>query len=726
MRENRLLVVGTALGAALCAVIAAPLVQGRVYVRDDLASYYLPWRAFYAESLARGESFLWSPYLFAGFYAHGEGQAGMMHPLHWVLYRFLPLAAAFNLDIALSYVAALAGTYLFLRRWRVRRSAAMFGGLVFAFSGFNLLHAVHPSLLAVLAHTPWLLLAIEVIVRSRNPRAVAGAGLAIGLMTASQLLLGHPQAVWLSVVLEGLYLLFRVRTIRGTRRLATLAVSKVLGVLAGAVQLLPTWDVVAASWRAAPVEFRTSLVPLDLIQFVAPYLAANRGFGGDFAQDQAIYTGAVASTLMVFCVLHRREIGRSRYLMWPALGVALLGFLLGLGEQGYIYRVEAALPLLGQFRTPSRYTLLIHFGMAVASAVAFAHLVNIAAHRRIASWRSLAPLAIVPVAGALVVGASLWLRATPQRAPEITAQLGSSGDALLGLALVTMGAVLVVAAARGVPWALPAILVFTVVDQGYYGLTFLRRPYPPMALEAFVNGHAMPPGTSEHRVQSDNTGLTMKGFRLAGGYSSFRPNRQLDWLDGQRLRLVGVRWVQTRVPWARTQEEISGPNWNGHVRPAPRTYDLIGQASSWAEVIDPLPRVRLVTREYVSREPRHDIASIDIATTALVSEPLGLDSGPPGSVDVVTDAQGHLQIAAAVSSRQLLVVSEGWHSGWQVSVDGRPATVVRVYGDLLGCVLDAGRYEVEFRFRPASFRTGAWLSAAGVLLLFLTFAIARR
>jgi hypothetical protein len=716
MMERQLVRIGASLGAALCAVIAAPLVRGQVYVRDDLASYYLPWRAFYARSLDLGQSFLWSPYVHAGFYAHGEGQAGMLHPLHFLLYRFLPLATAFNLENTLSYVFLLAGTYVLLRRWRFRAGAAMFGALVFAFSGFNLLHFVHPPIVAVLAHTPWLLWTLDLMLRSREPRVMAGAGLAVALLTASQLLLGHPQAVWLSLVLEGLYLLFRARAFRSAWRLGSVAQAKLLGLLAGSVQLLPTWDVVSASSRAAPAEFRASLVPLDLVQFVAPYLAANRGFGGPFPQDFAIYTGAIASVLMMWLVLRRRDLGRSGRFIWPALGLAAFGFILALGERGYVYRLEAALPLLGQFRTPSRYTVLVHFGMALGSAIAFADLVRVATRRAFVPWRTLAPLAILPAASALLVAASFWLRSHPRSLPEIAAQLGSSADALLGLALVTSATALVAMAARGAPWALPLIIIFVVVDQGYYGLSFLRKPMPPIELEVFMKAHAMPPETSEHRVQSDNNGLTMSGLRLAAGYGAFRPIGQLDPLDAQRLRLASVRFVQTRVPWARSAAELSGPNWSGRVRPAAQTYDLLGQASSWSEVVDPLPRAWLVSHEQVSREPARDIGSVDLRITALVAESHGLDEGPPGTAALVQEAQAQLRLDVVVPSRQLLVVSERWHAGWEVRVDGRPQPVVQAYGDFLGCVVEPGQHQVEFRFRPASFRVGAWLSGLGLVL----------
>ena len=133
----------------LLAALAGPFFAGRVYTADDLGAFHLPVRAFYAEQLARGESYDWMPGLFSGFYLTGEGQAGVYHPLHQLLYRFLPLRAALGWEYLLSYPLMMLGTWLLLRRRLGRGDAAMFGALLFTFSSFNLLHFVHPNAVAV-------------------------------------------------------------------------------------------------------------------------------------------------------------------------------------------------------------------------------------------------------------------------------------------------------------------------------------------------------------------------------------------------------------------------------------------------------------------------------------------------------------------------------------------------------------------------------------------------
>src|SRR5262249_40033784 len=151
--------------------------------------------------------------------------------------------------------------------------------------------------------------------------------------------------------------------------------------------------------------------------------------------------------------------------------------------------------------------------------------------------------------------------------------------------------------------------------------------------------------------------------------------------------------------------------------------DGLGGTSLWAKVMDPMPRAWLVSRAVVTGNPQRDIGSIDVAVTALVASPVDIRIGPSGTVRIVADEPGHVRAATMAATPQLLILSESWHRGWQVRVGGEMRPVVRVFGDFLGCVVDAGRQEVEFTFRPWSFRIGAWISAASVALMLVVFAV---
>jgi len=131
--------------------------------------------------------------------------------------------------------------------------------------------------------------------------------------------------------------------------------------------------------------------------------------------------------------------------------------------------------------------------------------------------------------------------------------------------------------------------------------------------------------------------------------------------------------------------------------------------------------VRLVSKAFVSSDPNRDIDTIDVGSTALVSREIKLAGGRAGKAAITGDRPGRVRIETEAGSRQLLVFSESYHDGWQVTVDGRESSVLRVYGDFMGCVVDGGRHEVEFVFKPKSFRYGTLLSALGLGLALALF-----
>jgi len=176
-RDRALAAVIGACSLALFLPLARPLVSGRVFVYNDLAWFHLPMRFLYRQALAAGDSVLWTPAIFSGLYLHGEGQLGLFHPFHQLIYRAFSLQAAFNLELLASYPAAFAGMVWFLRRLRFALAPALFGAMLFAFSGFNLLHHHHLNMVAVVAHLPALLAAADwLLVETRPSRRASTAG----------------------------------------------------------------------------------------------------------------------------------------------------------------------------------------------------------------------------------------------------------------------------------------------------------------------------------------------------------------------------------------------------------------------------------------------------------------------------------------------------------------------------------------------------------------------
>jgi len=682
-----------AVGAALFIPLCIPLVMGRVFALDDLGTQNAPLRHLYRDALRAGDSFLWSPSLFSGFFIFGEGQAGMAHPLHLVLYRLLPLSTAINIEIVTSYLLMLAGMRLLLLRLGLSVEASWFGAVVFTFSGFNLLHLMHVNAIAVIAHAPWLLLATHVLLTSSDRRARAYAFAAVVFLIASQILLGHPQSVWMTGLAVA-YMALCLLPAAGWPRLLLLGGAAGLGVMAGAVQLLPTLDVLRESTRhASSLDFRLSfsLPPLNLVQLWSPYAFRFRIHAppeGFLIHEFSIYNGAFCTLALAWMVVRWRALTR-RGLVAALLLFAAASLVIALGRYAGIYTWLARLPGVGTFRAPVRHIVLFHLALSGIAAVAFEDIVAMVRTRDTIELRRLWPVATLV---ALSVATTLAAALLTDSAWALEHGLVLSNIMRAGpwSGVVIVVALLLVLAARGQRWPVPMIVLVVACDQGLWGYHYLYRSGFPQTIAALATSAPLPPEAVAGELVQARKGTppdlgVFRSLRMLDGYVGLPPSSILDRADPLAQRLAGLAW-----------------------RPA-----AIG---GWIRVSDSMPRARLVARVRQTGTIQADLPDVDISHTALVDRPMEPLSGAAGEARVVSDRPGHLVVAATAPGRQLLITTERYHDGWRAMEDDHDCPTWRVYGDYLGCVVAPGTHTVTFRFAPDSVRNGIALSAAAVAL----------
>lgn len=686
--------------ATLLLALAWPLLAGELYVFSDLGRFHVPVRYFYSQALSAGDSFLWFPYEFTGFHLHGEGQGAFAHPLNWIQYRLLSFHAAFSLELMRTYLVLLSGTFALLVRWRVPWSAAAFGALVFGFCSFNFLHFDHMNFTAIVAHLPWIWFAADVALESADARAVALARLSLIALVASQGLHGHPQMMWMSFVGFGAYTAtwlaggFTTRRERNLRErivaLGPLAAAMALGVALAAIQLLPQWEALATSQRADPGTGHANsyaLAPINVVQLVAPYLFRGRTVGSNTA-GFAFYCGAAVLPLAVWGCLRGRRLAAH----WPVLrfgaGLAVLGFVLALGERGILYRLQEMLPVVGLFRAPGRYVMLAELGLALMAATAFADLARGRGDGSPPAWRDLWPLAL-PLVIAVIAVAVIALPGVQSAHPDW--ETGASIGVAAGVMLIAVATVLVLAAARGRRLALFALVVVTAADLGIYGLSYVRA-LPTVDLGAWAGFGESPPVVPDQRLERGPAVFTLRGVRLAGGYAAMRPDRLLP---------IGL-------------DRSPSPATDPATLRAARLVAGIPVASPRG--VAALPRVRLVASAEATDDVLARLGQIDVAVTALVPSPVTIGPGPIGVVRVIEDRPGLLRVQTDTESPQLLVFSERHHPGWRGDRGSTPCDVVPVYADFMGCVVPSGSHDVELRFEPQSVVWGLRVSLSALLL----------
>jgi hypothetical protein len=653
--------------AALCAAIAWPLLTGRVFVFDDLGNFHLPLRYLYQQALLGGDSVLWTPSIFAGLYVHGEGQLGALHPLHQLLYRLLPLGVAFNLEMLASYAAAFSGMAWLLRRLGLRDAAALTGALLFAFSGFTLLHHHHVNMIAVVAHLPWLLAGADAVIvepRGRTWR-LGFAVLAGGI--GSAFLVGFPQAVWWDALVLALFAVYRAAGARRWRGLITCAGAVVIGTLIGAAQVAPTADAVANSVRAevaSDFALSYSLHPVNLLQLVSPNVFARGAFNDRewmIFHEFGIYTGALLPIALCYMATRWRALPARRGLILAATTLAGLGIWLAIGRYGGLTNLVSQLPIVHSMRVPARYIVVAQFAMAVLAAMTVDDLLSIREERSAVATSSLVAIAVpVTIAlAALLLANAGWFASDRFGFSTVT-------EAAPGVAIAAAAALLVFLAARRIPWALPALAVLTAADLARWGIDFMYRE-PPRPVAAIA--HAAPAAPREieasYAAATDDgmylkNRLVLRGYRLTSGYVGLYPAARHPPGSDEATRLSGTRW---------------------RFAPDGHRDSVVGSVS----------RVRVIDR--------------DGLTDASGRARMALDR--PGRLVVHVDAPGP----------RILALTERFHAGWSATSEGRPLQTVRVDGDFLGCIVDASVHRVALRFMPRSFVYGAIVSGIGVVAL---------
>ena len=391
--------------------------------------------------------------------------------------------------------------------------------------------------------------------------------------------------------------------------------------------------------------------------------------------------------------------------LWAVL-LAILSGVLSLGLRGKLYYLQLMLPAVGSFRSPWRILSITQFSVAILAAIAFAHLISLGRSGRKVPWGHLVlPWLAAGVALGLTVGEEMHGHYTLLGRLFLCSGPVLIGGAAAGLTL----------AARGRPIGLFLLAAIMAVDFGTFGVfnpgsgAYFTRHLP--TYDRYVARCYGPPTSEGRAFYQDNRDcmisrvncLGYHGYRAINGYSALYPQQQLNYHDLNALRVAQVAWVWEPVP-----SPGSVASWG----PGGPPVD-----GGWRPVPNPLPRARLLSRAVVSTTPAQDVKNIDVASTALVSRPLRLTPSRPGSARLQEDRPGRIGVAVEAPQRQLLVVSESYHAGWQVSVDGRLATVERVNGDFVGCVVEPGRHEVQFAYRPADLWWGKLASLASLVVV---------
>ena len=703
---------------------------------------------------------LWSPDVASGYPVAADPDSMSWYPVAALERR---ASLPFELFVISAYFLASLNGALFVRQLTGSRLAGLAGGIVFGLGGFFAAHVGHANMLHAAAWIPLVLWALDRIRSHVSAGTVAVAGVALALTAVS----GYPHFLVKALVLAGLWVAIRSADAPAGRHRALLGSGAALaaGLLLAAPLLLPMAQLSAFTARhRIPFDFfrQGSFPPWQLPSLLFPQVAggwrtlANHVpyFGDWYISDVTAYAGSV------FVLLAALGLGaRPRRVPLFFGAVAAVALLFAVGDATPIARLLYHVPVLNLFRSPSRYLFETTLAVSVLAGLGVARLESLPREKRQrAAGRAAAGTAALFVAALAVLWllAPKFVEAARRKAPLETVSLAPWRSRVVAEPLLFLAAgtgLLLWAGRSSRRWPLHVALGLGTAELASYGLTLLPGNFPELS--------RMSAEPAVARLLKETLSESSQRYApLLGAYMDLEagtPNHSRIWglpnaTGYGPLPLLRYGQLLGMERWGELSRDVLNPSHRGldilAVRyvllPTDRTERWLRAAGAEARFrktsslreTDVLENLRARPRAWLASEvvrlsPDEVLEALrtsrlpggpifDPERQALVEEGASWTSSTPGgpsdvAISEVRPERMALRVLAPAAS--FLVLSDVDYPGWQASVDGRPAEIVRTDYVLRGLWLTPGTHEVHFEFRPPVVRAGLALSIAAALAL---------
>lgn len=704
----------------------------------DSPTQVIPFLIEAKAAVLQGKWPLWTNAAGAGQPFLAAFQTAVLSPFTLLAY-LLPIPQALAPIAAARLLAGGIGMFVFLRSLPLGLAASAFGGMAYLLNPFSVAWLEH-TVSSAAAWLPWALLTVRACVENPSRKTTA----ALAAVTAVALLSGHPETAFKVFLFAGAYALYlSVGASRPLPGLASAAFGVLLGAALSAVQLVPFLEYLAESRILAaraeatlplftnpPASFVTAFVP----DFFGTPMSRRYVLDSTNYLEQTTYPGLVTWVLAIAALAARR---RGPVLFFG--GVAIVSALIMYGTP-VASAATAVIPPL-KVAALSRFGLLVIAALIVAAAIGLETLLGDGTRTQ----QGRGPWMLAGMGSAAVVTvvlAFLWLeRPLLEDARQFAATTRSVHVAGVLLAGSLVGLWLAALSPSGArPFIVGAVIAADLLMFAD-GLHPLRPPR-----ETF-------PAVPELNVVREDPGL----FRVAGWQDALYPNSAVAYglQDYRGFDAVGVRTYAglLDVGFAfngafhalrhfATPHLLDLLNVKYVITPA----DVDAPRDRFTLVHDGASRVyrndRVLPRAFLADEwqrlagddARRALRSGSFDMTRMVLLEHDLPPGPmvqrgsaaPGRATVVRYEPGRVTVETEADAARLLVLTDTFFPGWIAMIDGARTEILRANYAFRAVVVPPGRHAAEFRYRPASFRVGAGLSAAGLLCAVLLVSIRPR
>lgn len=316
---------------------------------------------------------LWNPYNGLGA-TSTNGVSQMFYLLD--IMKLIPNEFGYNLFIFMHYGIAGIFTYVFLKKQKIDEIPSFIGGLIFMFCGFLSAHKGHQSMLTAAVWLPVILYFIERYFDNKKKKNLVLAGIMYSMVFYAD----YPAMIMYIGMVIFPYVMFKVftnheRSLKYKLKDWIIITKIILGIaiLLSLPYLLIMLEVMKFSTRTNISYADFTVYSFNLKYF--PTLLFSRFLSDIYPLTEVMgYMGILSMIFSCIAIVAFRKKNKA---IWFWGVVAIIGFVLVLGNTTPLYRAMYHVPIYNKFRVPGRNWFEVDFAIAILAAYGIHYLMQV-------------------------------------------------------------------------------------------------------------------------------------------------------------------------------------------------------------------------------------------------------------------------------------------------------------------------------------------------------------
>ena len=746
-----------------------------LFLSGDMYNFFYSQRIYAQKSFQNGSFPFWNTDIFCGAPYIDDIQNALFYPFTILFYIS---SAYFAITITLVTHIFMAGWFLYLlmrQCFHIDRRGSLISAIIYMFSGFFTMHMEHLNQVMSCAWSPLIILTYIKSTEEKKILFIMLMAVSLGL----QLLTGGSQnTFYLIIILFLLSIYLGVGQYISTKNLKEfsqpmlfLITGIFISLAVAAVQILPTYQLASMSRRANGLSFgeasADSLLPLQFfINIILPnyfgYYGKQPYWGIGLSHEMVSYIGIFPLALSFYALF---KIKRDKYVYFFGI-TSIIALIFAMGKYTPVYQLFLEFGF-DRFRSPSRFIYIYHLSIAILAGFGINRLFSKEENKSLADKTATSETTLqsserLPEKDASLLRASIilllivvssllyFLTNYPiERFSKMSLSVDDYRSMWYRDAFITMTSIvsLFFIFERSISKRIKEIIIFSAIFFSLLSFTSESK---------FRNAH-ISSGTDLQKssnqivtyLQNDrslyrifsigtrtlipNTG-TLFNIADIGGYGGgILPfNRYAEFakqvadlkegillINFEILNMLNVKYIVSDldIKYRGYKRILTAGNTNLYLNSnfLPRAYlvDSADQLKTSKEILDYFSKgnvnftKELFLEEKVEYQGRED-----------------KEKAKNDFAHIKTYAPNFIEIEAGLTKQGFLFLSDSYHPGWIVYIDGRQGKILRANYNFRGIALNKGLHKVRFMYRPVLFYIGLAISCI-TMLSFLIFLLSK-